>query len=79
MSTHPVARSDYRRSRARRLTCRTAVSALALALGLTACASSSQSPSAVSANNKSAVLLKIADRRDAARALAELTTVDDET
>jgi hypothetical protein len=25
------------------------------------------------------VMLKIADRRDAARALAELTTVDDET
>ena len=66
MSTDTVARSDLRRPRARRFNCRTAVSALALAIGLTACASSPHSPSAANETDKSAMLLKIADETNAA-------------
>jgi Tfp pilus assembly protein PilF len=60
MSLHPHARSNDLRRRARRLFPRTAVSALALALGLSACAGGSSTPTA-SSDPKSGMLLKIAD------------------
>lgn len=62
MSTHPLAPRD----KARRLRWRGAVSLLALALGLTACAGGSPSSTGTeSSTQKSAMLLRIADETDA--------------
>lgn len=65
MSSHPHARHDHPRRRARRFSPRTAVSALALAIGLSACAGGSATPPAAANKDKAAMLLKIADETDA--------------
>jgi Flp pilus assembly protein TadD len=69
MSTHPLAHSDSGRPRARRIPRRfshgTAVSALALALGLSACAGGANSPTAAERDAKSATLLNVADETNA--------------
>jgi len=68
MSTHPLAHHDPERPRARRTSLRfsgTAVSALALALGLSACAGGANAPSSVNGDPKSATLLNVADETNA--------------
>jgi len=66
MSSFPVAHTAFRRPRARRFNYRTAASLLALTIGLTACASGHQGPSAADTADKSGMLLKIADETNAA-------------
>jgi Flp pilus assembly protein TadD len=66
LSPASPSRPDLQRRRARRLSCRTAVSALALAFGLTACAGGAASPpAALKGDSKTAMLLKIADETNA--------------